>query len=111
MMISILAGAIAAVSRDCHLNVEFVRHLLPDGVNRLFHVLGCLLMVVVLTAMGVVSAMIVNLLKGFDQRSDALEIPVWLVQSAVPVFMFIAAAMIAHRLFARKAKAPREEES
>lgn len=99
MMVSVLAGAIGATAKDCHINVDLVRQLMSATVNRVLHVLGSLLTIGVLVLMGVASVKIVNVLRMFDQRSDAMEVPVWLVQSAVPLFMFISALLIVCKLF------------
>lgn len=103
MMISVLAGAIGAASKDCHINVGIVRQMLPPTISRAIYVLSGILTIGVLTLMGYASTKIVGVLRMFDQRSDAMDFPVWIIQSAVPVFMFFSAIMIACRIFRRGA--------
>jgi TRAP-type C4-dicarboxylate transport system permease small subunit len=62
-------------------------------------IVSTLVMAAVLIPVVSASFHVVSLLLEFDQRSDALHLPVWIPQSVVPVSLLLIVAMSLLRLF------------
>ncbi len=99
MVVSVFSGALAATRKGCHISVDIFYQLMPLMLRKVVRVAGAVVSVATLATLGVASTKIVDILRQFDQRSDAMEFPVWIVQSVVPIFLFISAALIIYLAF------------
>ena len=100
MILTVFTGAASVTWRQEHIRIEaFVMRLNAQGQKLAMIAAG----IVALNALGTVivtGSSVVNMLFRFDQRSDALEFPMWIAQSSVPVglgliiFLFLLRAFV-----------------
>ena len=96
-----------AVTWDgAHVRMDLVARSLPVKVRRMLEMLADLTSLAVAVLIVYASVPIVLRLIEFDQRSDALEIPVALPQGAIPIgFALAALALIVRELCGKAAEA------
>jgi TRAP-type C4-dicarboxylate transport system permease small subunit len=94
MVLIVFAGAAAVTWRGAHIRIEIFVDWLPPIWQRITAFVTGLLAVSVLLVISVVSFEIVSTLYAFDQRSDALELPVWIPQSFVTIGSALMAVMM-----------------
>ena len=98
MILAVFAGAIAVSWRTLHTRSHtFIARAAP-AVRRAAQVIGTLIAIAAIVTVTVASARIVMLLHEFDQRSDALQAPMWIPQSFVPIGLGTIALLMAVRL-------------
>ena len=83
MVLIVFAGAATVTWRGAHIHIGILVDWLPPIWQRGVAFITGLLAVSVLLVICVVSFEIVSTLYAFDQRSEALELPVWIPQSFV----------------------------
>ncbi|WP_170149748.1 TRAP transporter small permease [Rhodoplanes roseus] len=114
MVLIVFAGAASVTWRNAHIRIDIAVEKLPERLRRSALVLGGVIAIAVLGTVGVVGLDVVTTLYAFDQRSDALEMPIWIPQSVVSGGMLLMAFMVALRLVcawqAWSLGAPREPE-
>jgi TRAP-type C4-dicarboxylate transport system permease small subunit len=95
LMVLIVFAASAAVTwRRQHIGIDLFVDWLPPVLKRAATFATGLVAVLVLGLITYGSFEIVSTLYGFDQRSDALELPVWIPQSFVTVGLALMAVML-----------------
>jgi TRAP-type C4-dicarboxylate transport system permease small subunit len=95
LMILVVFAASAAVTwRRAHIGIDLFVDWLPPLWNRMAHFVAGLFAVLVLGMISYGSLEIVTTLYGFDQRSEALELPVWIPQSFLTVGFALMAIML-----------------
>lgn len=94
MALSIFLGAIAVTARGGHICVDLVLQALPAKVSQVVRAFGSLVSAALLLLVGAASFKVVNTLHSFDQRSDALEIPIWMVQISLSLFLVMSACVL-----------------
>lgn len=95
LMVLIVFAASAAVTwRRQHIGIDLFVEWLPPVWKRAATFATGLIAVLVLGLISYGSLEIVSTLYGFDQRSDALELPVWIPQSFVTIGLGLMAAML-----------------
>jgi len=85
MILTVFAGAVTVTWRQEHIKIDALLLRLPPKLRALAIVFTGL---VTLGALGTTvysGGAVVMMLQGFDQRSDALEFPMWIAQSSAPV--------------------------
>ncbi len=102
MILSVFSGAIAVTWRNLHIRIDTFIERAPAGVRRAALNIGTIMSLVVMITVIFASARIVTLLYSYDQRSEALDAPVWFPQSFVPVGLGIMAAIMAVKLVASR---------
>jgi TRAP-type C4-dicarboxylate transport system permease small subunit len=106
LMVLIVFSASAAVTwRRQHIGIDLLVEWLPPPLGRAATFMTGLIAILVLGLISYGSFEIVSTLYAFDQRSEALELPVWIPQS----FLTIGFAMMALMLILRFACAVRGE--
>jgi TRAP-type C4-dicarboxylate transport system permease small subunit len=100
MVFIVFAGAAAVTWRQMHIRIDVVAARLPERVSRWTHWLVAAASVVVLAAIAWAGFTTVSLLYAFDQRSDALDLPMWIPQSFVAGGMALNAALLILRFVA-----------
>lgn len=99
MLASVFVGAIPVTWDKAHIRIDAFVVSLRGRVRYAFEVLAILLAAAVLLPVGWISWGVVQKLHGFDQRSDALDLPVWIPQLTVPLALlaiplFMALALL-----------------
>ncbi len=98
MVLAVVSGAVVVSWRQSHVRIEAIAMRLPLSLRRVVAVLIGLMSIAVLLVVGSGSFDVVQLLFSFDQRSDALDAPMWLPQSVLTVGLFLMALIIMVRL-------------
>jgi len=94
MVLVVFAGAATVTWRGAHIRIEIFVVWLPPSWRRAAAFVTGFLAISVLLVLSVVSFQVVSTLYAFDQRSDALELPVWIPQSSVTIGSALMAVMI-----------------
>jgi TRAP-type C4-dicarboxylate transport system permease small subunit len=99
MILIVFAAAPVAAWRNQHIRIEALVDNAAPGTRRALIVFGAVISVAVLTLVAVAGYQIVFMLYLFDQRSDALHLPMWIPQGflvgglALTAIMFAAAVL------------------
>jgi TRAP-type C4-dicarboxylate transport system permease small subunit len=101
MILGVFAGGIAITWRNQHVRIATIIERTPRAIQRPAQALAALACIVVLAIVAVASFHLVSLLASFDQRSDALQAPMWIPQSFVTIGLGLMAVLMAVRLILR----------
>jgi TRAP-type C4-dicarboxylate transport system permease small subunit len=101
MIFVVFIGAAIATWRGAHIGIDALVTRLPPGLQIAAHVAMSLLAIAILLTIANAGYTTVSMLYAFDQRSDALEWPMWIPQSFVVLGLVLSAALIALRLLVR----------
>ena len=99
MIFIVFAGAVTVTWRNTHMRIELVIDRLPAPIRSVAVLLGTFVVMGVLGTMSYFSAQVVTTLYGFEQKTDALEMPMWIPQSLVAVGFGLCAVLAAMRLY------------
>ena len=94
MILVVFTAAPVAAWRNQHIRIEALIDHAATAVRRLFVAIAAVISVVMLTIVAVAGYQIVALLKQFDQRSDALHVPMWIPQGFLVGGLALTAVMI-----------------
>jgi TRAP-type C4-dicarboxylate transport system permease small subunit len=97
MVLIVFAGAATVTWQGRHIRIEAFEAMLNPRARKLVRWLVVIAAVAVLVTVGLASFDIVSMLHSFDQRSDALEVPMWIPQCVVLLGLFLNAALIVLR--------------
>ncbi len=79
----IMLGSVACLRKGLHLTVDYAIHSLPQGTKRNLHLLS---LAATLFFLGVVFVSGISLIAAtLNQRTPALQLPMWAVYLAIPV--------------------------
>ena len=79
----IMLGSVACLRNGLHLTVDYAIHSLPEGAKRNLQLLS---LAAILFFLGVVFVSGVSLIAAtLNQRTPALQLPIWVVYLAIPV--------------------------
>jgi C4-dicarboxylate transporter DctQ subunit len=98
MIFSVFSASVAVTWRNLHIRIDTLVDQLSPVLQRLTRVIAAVASIAILSTAMMASFRIVSLLKGFDQRSDALDAPMWIPQSFVTIGLALIALTIAARL-------------
>ena len=101
MIFVVFIGAAIATWRGAHIGIDALVIRLPLALQRLAHIAMSLLAIAILLTIAYAGYTTVSTLYAFDQRSDALEWPMWIPQSFVVGGLTLSAVLIALRFFVR----------
>jgi C4-dicarboxylate transporter DctQ subunit len=101
MIFGVYAGAISVAWQHAHIRIDAFANLAPPNWRRSLDVLATLLTAAVLVPVILASYRVVGLLFSFEQRSDALHLPIWIPQSVVPAALLLIVAISLLRLLVR----------
>jgi len=101
MILGVFAGGIAITWRNQHVRIATIIERTPPAIQRPAQVLAAVACIVVLATVTVASFRLVSLLESFDQRSDALQAPMWIPQSFVTIGLGVMAVLMGVRLVLR----------
>ncbi|MEY3553900.1 MAG: hypothetical protein RL735_2248 [Pseudomonadota bacterium] len=100
MILTVFSGAAAVTWRQQHIRIEALLMRLSPQWQQIALLVSGLVALVALGAVIGSGSRVVGMLMRFDQRSEALEFPMWIAQSSVPVglglviFLFLARAYV-----------------
>ena len=99
MIYIVFAGAVTVTWRNTHMRIELIIDRLQPSVRNIVVFFTTLLTVGVLGTMSYFSSQVVSTLYGFDQKTDALEMPMWIPQSFIAIGFALFALLAALRLY------------
>jgi len=100
MILTVFASAASVTWRQEHIRIEAFFMLLPQKWRNFAQALGGLIALVALGTVIFAGSSVVSMLYRFDQRSEALEFPMWIAQISVPgglsliVILFLLRALV-----------------
>ena len=83
MVLVVYAGAVAVTWRNMHIRIDTLIMSMPIGVRQIAIAVAPVVSVAVLVIVSLTGFQIVAMLRVFDQRSDALHLPMWIPQAFV----------------------------
>jgi TRAP-type C4-dicarboxylate transport system permease small subunit len=84
--------------QQAHIRIDAVLDFAPLGRRKILEIISTLVLAAVLLPVVYASFNVVTLLFEFDQRSDALHLPMWIAQSVVPIALLLIVAMSLFRI-------------
>lgn len=84
MIVGVFVGAITVTWERIHIRIDTFVQMLGAGPRLMAEWLAVVVTAAVLIPIGWVSLGVVMKLRAFDQRSDALDLPVWIPQVTIP---------------------------
>ena len=98
MIFGVYVGAVSVAWQQAHIRIDAVLDFAPPGRRKILEIISTLVLAAVLLPVVYASFNVVNLLFEFDQRSDALHLPMWIAQSVVPIALLLIVAMSLFRI-------------
>jgi TRAP-type C4-dicarboxylate transport system permease small subunit len=95
MLATVFIGAIPVTWDRAHIRIDAFVASLGGRARLVFEWIAVLVTAVVLWTVGWLSYGVVQKLRGFDQRSDALDLPVWIPQATVPFALLLIPLVMA----------------
>ncbi len=99
MIFGVYVGAISVAWQQAHIRIDAILDFAPPARRKFLEIVSTLVLAGVLVPVVFASFRVVNLLFEFDQRSDALQLPMWIAQSVVPVSLLLIVLMSLLRIF------------
>lgn len=99
MVFSVYAGAVSVAWRQAHIRIDAFLNYAPLRYRRAMNIGSTLVMVAILVPVTIASFSVVVQLFHFDQRSDAMKIPMWIPQGVVPAALFLIIVMSLLRIW------------
>lgn len=104
MIVAVFVGAITVTWERIHIRIDAFVNMLGGGLRAFAEWLAVLITAAVLLPIGWVSWGVVKKLYEFDQRSDALHLPVWIPQVTIPFALLVIPVVMALVLLCRGAE-------
>jgi TRAP-type C4-dicarboxylate transport system permease small subunit len=101
MIFGVFTAAVSLAWQRAHIHIDAFLNYVPPKYRRMLEFFSALVVVVILVPVVVASHRVTSLLFGFDQRSDALNLPMWIPQGILPLSLSLIALMTVLRLFVR----------
>jgi TRAP-type C4-dicarboxylate transport system permease small subunit len=99
MIFAVYVGAVSVAWQQAHIRIDAVIDLAPPRRRTFLQVVSTLVLSAVLIPVVFASFRVVGLLFEFDQRSDALHLPMWIAQGVVPVALLLIVIMSLARIW------------
>jgi len=99
MILGVYAGAISVAWHQAHIRIDAFLNFAPPTYRRALDIAGTLVLAAILTPVMLASYRVTGMLFEIEQRSDALDLPVWIPQSIVPVALLLIIVMSLLRIF------------
>jgi TRAP-type C4-dicarboxylate transport system permease small subunit len=99
MILGVYVGAISVAWQQAHIRIDAILDFAPPTRRKVLEVISTGVLAAVLIPVVFASFRVVGLLFEFDQRSDALNLPIWIAQSVVPISLLLIIVMSFLRLF------------
>lgn len=98
MIFGVYVGAVSVAWQQAHIRIDAVIDFAPPARRKVLQIISTLVLAGVLVPVVLASFHVVSLLFEFDQRSDALHLPIWIAQSVVPLSLLLIVVMSLLRL-------------
>jgi C4-dicarboxylate transporter, DctQ subunit len=95
----VYVGAVSVAWQQAHIRIDAVIDFAPPARRKVLQIISTLVLTAVLLPVVFASFRVVSLLFEFDQRSDALNLPMWMAQSVVPIALLLIVVMSLARIF------------
>jgi TRAP-type C4-dicarboxylate transport system permease small subunit len=105
MIFGVYVGAVSVAWQQAHIRIDAVIDFAPPARRKILQIVSTLVSAAVLMPVVFASFRVVNLLFDFDQRSDALHLPMWIAQSVIPISLLLIVLMSLARIFVQVAGA------
>jgi TRAP-type C4-dicarboxylate transport system permease small subunit len=105
MILGVFSGGTAITWRNMHIRIDTLVERTSPQVQHVARVLAIVISIAVLTTIMGASYGIVALLKSFDQRSYALNAPMWIPQGFVTAGLALMALLMAVKLVTSRLRA------
>lgn len=105
MIAGVFWGSVAVAWRQVDIRIDAFINLATGRLHRTLRVIASLLSMTIVFSLFLVSSRVASQLFGFDQRSDALHLPMWLPHSAFAAGLLLIVLMMVVRLFMPAASA------
>jgi C4-dicarboxylate transporter DctQ subunit len=99
MVFCVYAGAVSVAWQQAHIRIDVVLNFTPLPYRRAANAVSTLILVAILVPVTVASYDVVRQLFQFDQRSDAMHLPMWIPQGIVPVALLLIVVMALVRIW------------
>lgn len=99
MIFGVYVGAVSVAWQQAHIRIDAVIDFAPPARRKVLQIISTLVLTAVLLPVVFASFRVVSLLFEFDQRSDALNLPMWVAQSVVPIALLLIVVMSLARIF------------
>jgi TRAP-type C4-dicarboxylate transport system permease small subunit len=93
MIFGVYVGAITAAWQQAHIRIDALVNLGPPRLRRSLSMVSTLLLAAILIPVVLASYRVVSLLFELDQRSDALQLPMWIAQGVIPAALMLIILM------------------
>ena len=108
MIVGVYAGAVSVAWHQMHIRIDAFLNMAPPAWRRALDIVSTLVLVAFLIPVMLASYRVVAMLFEFDQRSDALHLPIWIPQAVVPIAMLLIVVMALLRIFLPQPEPDRE---
>jgi C4-dicarboxylate transporter, DctQ subunit len=92
MIFGVYAGAVTAAWQQAHIRIDVIVNLGPPRWRRSLAMVSTLLLAAILVPVVLASYRVVSLLFELEQRSDALQLPMWIAQGVIPTALMLIVA-------------------
>jgi TRAP-type C4-dicarboxylate transport system permease small subunit len=99
MIFGVYVGAVSVAWQQAHIRIDAVIDFAPPARRKVLQIVSTLVSAAVLVPVVFASFRVVNLLFEFEQRSDALHLPMWIAQSVIPISLLLIVVMALARIF------------
>lgn len=93
MIFGVYAGAVTAAWQQAHIRIDVIVNLGPPPWRRSLAMVSTLLLAAILLPVVLASYRVVSLLFELEQRSDALQLPMWIAQGVIPTALTLIIVM------------------
>jgi C4-dicarboxylate transporter DctQ subunit len=111
MIFGVYIGGISVAWQQAHIRIDAIIDFAPPARRRVLQIISTLVLAAVLIPVLVASFRVVNLLRDFDQRSDALHLPIWIPQSVIPLSLAMIVLMSLVRIFVQTSEPQAEDQT
>jgi len=98
MILGVFLGAIAVSWSEAHIRIDALMDALPTRWRRLLYIVNTVVAAAILVPVTIASAHVVYILFVLDERSDAVNAPMWIPQGVVPLSLLLIIVLSLVRL-------------
>lgn len=98
MIAAVFLGAVSIAWQRRHIRIDAFITLAPRRLGAMLEILATLVTVGVLSYLGYIAAGVALLMQQIEQRTDALEIPMWIPHTIVAASLMLIVLMMVLRL-------------
>jgi C4-dicarboxylate transporter DctQ subunit len=99
MIYGVYLGAVSVAWQQAHIRIDTLLNLVPHRWRRPLHIINTIIAAAILLPVVSASYHVVNVLLQLDERSDAVNVPMWIPQGVVPVSLLLIVILSLLRIF------------